>query len=310
MKNFCLLFLLITTFGFTACESPSSNGEKEKKMDIQGHRGARGLLPENTLPAFLKAIDLGVHTLEMDVVITKDKKVLLSHEPFMSHEICLDNLGQEIPDSLAKSMNIYQMTAKEAQKYDCGTKYVERFPQQQKMKVNKPLLSSVIEAVEAYAKGKNLPPMSYNIETKSLPEGDEVYHPKPEEFVRLLLEVINEKGIADRVIIQSFDPRTLEETKQQQPKMTTALLVANREGHEANLDKLGFMPEIYSCYYLLVTDTLVRYAHNQNMKVIPWTVNDTLEMRRLDSLEVDGIITDYPDLAVKIFPPKSGKDSK
>lgn len=311
MKNFCFrLFLLTAILSFAACTQLSSNGEQEKKIDIQGHRGARGLLPENTLPAFLKAIDLGVNTLEMDVVITKDKKVLLSHEPFMSHEICLDTLGQEIPDSLAKSLNIYQMTAAEAQKYDCGSKYVERFPQQQKMKANKPLLSAVIEAVEAYTKGKILPPMYYNIETKSLPEGDEMYHPKPAEFVRLLLEVVNGKGIEDRTIVQSFDPRTLEETKQQQPKMTTALLVGNREGHEANVQKLSFVPEIYSCHYLLVTDSLMRYARDQNMKVIPWTVNDTLAMRRLDSLEVDGIITDYPDLAAKIFPPKSGKGSK
>ena len=152
-------------------------------------------MPENTIPAFLKALDLGVNTLEMDVVITKDRKVLLSHEAFMSSEICLDSLGQAIPDSLAKFLNIYEMTVEEAQKYDCGSKHFARFPKQQNQKAIKPLLSTVIDTVEAYIAAKNLSPVFYNIETKSVPKGDDRYHPKPDEFARLLLEVVKDKGI-------------------------------------------------------------------------------------------------------------------
>ncbi|MEZ4888965.1 MAG: glycerophosphodiester phosphodiesterase family protein [Chitinophagales bacterium] len=298
MKTFILLFSFSFVFLFTAC-TPRPN--QAKKIDLQGHRGARGLMPENTIPAFIKALDLGVNTLEMDVVITKDKKVLLSHEAFMSSEICLDSLGQAIPDSLAKFLNIYEMNAEEVQSYDCGSKPYGRFPQQQKLKVSKPLLSAVIDTVEAYIAANKLAPVFYNIETKSVPDGDDRFHPKPDEFVRLLLEVIDQKGIADRTIIQSFDPRTLQATKALKKEMVVALLVYNEDGYEANIQRLGFLPEIYSCYFPLVTDSLMDYARQQKMKVIPWTVNDSLEMKRLVEMGVDGIITDYPDLGVKVL---------
>ncbi len=302
MKTIHFLFFLFFVFLFTACNSSKT---AEKEIDLQGHRGARGLMPENTIPAFIKALDLGVNTLEMDVVITKDQKVLLSHEAFMSSEICLDSLGQAIPDSLAKFLNIYEMTAEEVQKYDCGSKPFARFPKQQKLKVSKPLLSTVIDTVEAYIAAKNLPPVSYNIETKSVPNGDDRYHPKPDDFVRLLLEVVKEKGILDRTIIQSFDPRTLQSTKKLEKGAVVALLVYNEDGYEANIERLGFMPEIYSCYFPLVTDSLMDYAQSQKMKVIPWTVNDTADMNRMIEMGVDGIITDYPDLGVEVLKRKN-----
>lgn len=300
MKTFSSLLFVCCICLLSAC-TPTSNQTLQKSIDLQGHRGARGLMPENTIPAFIKALDLGVNTLEMDVVITKDKKVLLSHEAFMSSEICLDSLGQAIPDSLAKFLNIYEMTAEEVQKYDCGTKPFARFPQQQKMKVRKPLLTTIIDTVEAYIAAKNLPSVFYNIETKSVPSGDDRYHPRPEEFTRLLLEVVKEKGILDRTIIQSFDPRTLQEAKKQEEDVVVALLVYNEDGYEANIERLGFLPEIYSCYHPLVTDSLIDYARQQKMKVIPWTVNDTSEMKRLVKMGVDGIITDYPDLGVELL---------
>lgn len=298
MKSFYLLLFLSFLFSITAC---TSSQKKQNKIDLQGHRGARGLMPENTIPAFIKALDLGVNTLEMDVVITKDKKVLLSHEAFMSSEICLDSLGKVIPDSLAKFLNIYEMTAEEVQKYDCGSKRFARFPQQQKLKAVKPLLSAVIDTVEAYVAAKNLSPVFYNIETKSVPKGDDRYHPKPNEFAQLLLEVVKEKGILDRTIVQSFDVRTLQATKKLDKDAVLALLVYNEDGYEANIEALGFLPEIYSCYFPLVTDSLMEYAHHQKMKVIPWTVNDTSDMKRMIGMGVAGIITDYPDLGAKIL---------
>ena len=299
MKPLPFLLLLFFICSTTACTS--SLDSTPKTIDLQGHRGARGLMPENTIPAFIKALDLGVTTLEMDVVITKDQKVLLSHEAFMSSEICLDSLGQAIPDSLAKFLNIYEMTVEEAQSYDCGSKPFSRFPQQEKMKVSKPLLTAVIDTVEAYIAAKNLPPVFYNIETKSVPKGDDRFHPKPTEFARLLLEVVNEKSITDRTIVQSFDVRTLQATKDLQKDMTVALLVYNENGYEANLKSLGFMPEIYSCHFTLVTDSLMDYARQQKMRVIPWTVNDKTEMKRLLEMGVDGIITDYPDLGIEVL---------
>ncbi len=120
-----------------------------KKFDIDGHRGCRGLMPENTIPAMLKAIDLGVNTLEMDVVITADDKVVVSHEPFFNHEITTLPSGKTFEEKDEKQYNIYRMTYDSVLKYDVGIKPHPRFPLQQKMNVQKPLLSVLIDSMEA-----------------------------------------------------------------------------------------------------------------------------------------------------------------
>src|SRR5687768_4027297 len=111
------------------------------KFDVQGHRGARGLKPENSIPAFLYAIDLGVTTIELDVVVTKDKKLVVSHEPWMSSALCLNQAGQPITEKEQKKFNIYQLTYDEVKQFDCGSKVNDAFPQQEKLQVFKPLLS-------------------------------------------------------------------------------------------------------------------------------------------------------------------------
>lgn len=265
------------------------------KLDFQGHRGCRGLLPENTIPAFEKALDLGVTTLEMDVVITKDKKVILSHEPWFSHEIALDPDGNPISLQDERNHRIYDMTFNETQGYDVGMKTHDRFPNQKKLKASKPLLSAVINFAEEHAQKDAGPLPYYNIETKSKPEGDGLFHPNPEEFVDLLMEVIREAGVSERTFIQSFDVRTLQVAKTKYPDMKLVLLVENSETPDQNLQTLGFTPDIYSPDYALVDKSLITYAKQKGMKVIPWTVNERGEMNDLISLGVDGLITDYPD---------------
>ena len=276
-------------------------------FDIQGHRGCRGLMPENTIPGFLKAIDIGVTTLEMDVVVTRDLKVILSHEPYMSSRICLDSLGQEIPEGEEKGHNIYQMTYHQTQFFDCGSKPVEGFPKQEKMKVNKPLLIDVIQAVEAYTRKKGVAPLAYNIEIKSVMETDEEFHPEPNNFAIALLTVIQQAGIQDRAIIQSFDFRSLHAVKSMDNQVKTAYLIENALDPEANLRDLGYVPEIYSPDQHLVNEAMLRMLHDQGIKVIPWTVNDEAEMRRLIALGVDGIISDYPDRLVAVVKELSGE---
>ncbi|MFM8834550.1 MAG: glycerophosphodiester phosphodiesterase family protein, partial [Cytophagales bacterium] len=122
------------------------------KFDVQGHRGARGLKPENTIPAFLTALDYGVTTLELDVVITKDKKVLVSHEPWMFSGICLTPDGNTILGKDEKRYNIYELTYEEVKKFDCGSIGNGHFPEQEKIKISKPLLSDVIVAAETHIK--------------------------------------------------------------------------------------------------------------------------------------------------------------
>jgi glycerophosphoryl diester phosphodiesterase len=270
-----------------------------KPLDIQGHRGCRGLMPENTVPAFIKALDLGVTTLEMDAVITRDNQVILSHEPFLSHEICLSPEGKEITEASEKSFNLYQMSYEEVKRCDCGSKPHPRFPSQQKMVVHKPLLSSVIDSVEAYLRQHSLPRVQYNIETKSDPKGDGTFHPAPEEFVSRLMAILKEKDMLDRVIIQSFDVRTLQVMHKQYPRVRLALLIENQLSPEENLNKLGFTPTIYSPDFSLTNAYLINFARKKGMQVIPWTANEPADIRRMIALGVDGIISDYPDRVIQ-----------
>jgi glycerophosphoryl diester phosphodiesterase len=271
---------------------------QERSIDWQGHRGCRGLYPENTIQAMLKAIDLGVSTLELDVVITKDKQVILSHEPFMSAEISTNPEGKSITAAQEKTNNIYQLDYADVQTWDVGLKPHPRFPQQEKTPAKKPLLADVIDAVEAYIRMHNLAPVQYNIETKSDPEGDDSYHPKPAEFVNLVLAVIQGKGIAPRTIIQSFDVRTIQLVHAQYPEIKTAFLVENTSAKklETQLNALGFIPTIFSPAYQFVDQKLVNSCHRKGMHVIVWTVNTLPEMQKMLDLGVDGIISDYPNL--------------
>lgn len=294
----CLRILMYAALsGIFFCSSLQT--QAQTNMDIQGHRGCRGLMPENSIPAFLKALDLGVTTLEMDAVVSKDGKVVVSHEPFMSHIICEGPDGEKITEENEKEYNIYGMTYDEISQCDCGTLQHPDYPDQQNMRVTKPLLSEVIEKVEAYISEKSLTPVRYNIETKSSPEGDNVFHPAPNAFVDLLMGVIEEGNIASRTTIQSFDVRTLQYTHQEYPEIELALLVGNAKSPQENLELLGFTPEIYSPYFKLVHASTVRFARNNNMKIIPWTVNDPKDIRKMIALEVDGIISDYPDRVIE-----------
>jgi len=270
-------------------------------FDKEGHRGCRGLMPENTLPAMLAALDMQVTTLEMDVVITKDKQVILSHDHYFNHDITTKPNGEYVTAAEERSLNIYKMTFAETQQYDVGMKPHPRFPSQNKLKATKPLLSDVIDNVEASVKLKGISKVFYNIETKCTPFTDNIYHPAPEEFVDLLMNVIRKKKIADRVIIQSFDFRTLKIIHSKYPDIRTAALIEDFDKRtlDQHLDELGFVPAIYSPAWQHVTKELVDACHSKNMKVIPWTVNDKTKIGELRELGVDGIITDYPDLFEK-----------
>ncbi len=267
-------------------------------FDKQGHRGCRGLMPENTIPAMLNALGMGVTTLEMDIVFTKDGKAILSHEPFFNHEITTKPDGTFIEESAEKNFNIYEMTYEEVQQYDVGMKPHPRFPQQEKMKVAKPLLVDVFDSVKNYMMMARRPYPYFNIETKCLPVTDNLYHPDPGEFVELLMHIIKEKHMEDYVIIQSFDMRTLKYLHAYYPAIQTALLIEESDTRAwmEQINKLGFHPNVYSPHFSLVSTLLIQHCKNYNTKVIPWTVNDKATISKLKRMGVDGIITDYPNL--------------
>lgn len=273
-------------------------------FDKQGHRGCRGLLPENTIPAMLHALDLGVTTLEMDVVFTKDSVAILSHEPFFNHEITSGpplNYGRiptPIPEAEEKNYNIFRMTFTETQYYDVGLKPHPRFPQQKKIAVHKPSLAAMFDSVKAFMQTHNRPFPFFNIETKTTPLTDNTYHPAPAVFVDMLMKVIKEKQMEQWVMIQSFDIRTLQYLHTNYPAIPAVLLIEDYDKRplEDQLDKLGFTPAVYSPEHSLVTKELIEKCHRQSIKIIPWTVNKKERIEELKAIGVDGIISDYPNL--------------
>jgi glycerophosphoryl diester phosphodiesterase len=276
----------------------SNSCSHSDKFELQGHRGARGLMPENTIPAFEKALQLGVNTLEMDVVITKDLQVLVSHDPWFSSEFCADANGERIPETDEQKHPIYQMTYAQTQQYDCGSIPHPRFPEQKKMKAHKPLLSEVIAFAESYTAKNNLPPVAYNIEIKSTLEGDAVWHPAIDVFSDLVYEQVKNIPVS-LLTIQSFDFRVLEYWHKKYPEVRLAALVEDQGSVKEHLEKLSFLPAVYSPDFALLNPKEVDFLHQKGILVIPWTLNDEEDMKKALDWKVDGIITDYPNKALK-----------
>jgi glycerophosphoryl diester phosphodiesterase len=268
----------------------------KNQIDIQGHRGCRGLYPENTIPAFLHAMDLGVHTLEFDVVITGDHEVLISHDPYMSHYISTAPNNIQITESTEKEYNIYKLTYDEVQTYDVGLKYFPRFPEQKKLAVHKPILDDLIELTE-----KKNNRILYNIEIKRKPENDNLYHPEYKLFADLVINKVTELGILRRTTIQCFDVETLIYLNKSYPHVRLVYLIENEDSPTDNLKKLGFTPFVYSPYFKLVDADLVSLCRDQKMQLIPWTVNEMEDMKTMIDLNVDGIISDYPDRLINLL---------
>ncbi|WP_316771362.1 glycerophosphodiester phosphodiesterase family protein [Pedobacter frigiditerrae] len=302
----------------------------QQQLDVQAHRGGMALLPENTIPAMLNAIKLGAKTLELDVVISADGKVVVSHDGYMSAVFMTKPDGTEITKEEEKTLSLFQMPYDSISRYQSGVKTHPMFPKQLKLKTHKPLLSDLIDSVEAYVKANKLKPVYYNIETKCSPMGDGKYNPSPAIFVQTMMDVINQKGIKKRVIIQSFDVRTLKILHQTEPELKLSLLVqgkmnlteeqlkkyglsakevedyfkqlsTNKGGLEGDLAILGFVPAIYSPYYSGVDAEMVKKVHDKKMQIVPWTVDKEEDMIVLGKLGVDGIITNSPDVLIKLF---------
>lgn len=309
MKKNTLFLLLLSAI--VACHTPQYAPQTSEKnlsptllkadFDWQGHRGCRGLLPENSIPAFLKAVELGVTTLELDLAVSRDSQLIVSHEPWMNHDICMKADGSAVEKSEAEDLLIWKMSVADIQKCDCGSRGNPRFKDQKAMRTVKPTLRQVVEAVRKQADFLRKPMPLFNIEIKSQPDFDEKRTPSVSTFARLVFEEINALKIAKQSCIQSFDPRSLEAIHQLNPNQTTALLVENINGLSKNLKRLSFSPTIYSPYFLLISKKTVDSCHALNIKIIPWTVNEVSDMKAVAKMGVDGMITDYPDRIFRQF---------
>jgi len=234
----------------------------------------------------------------MDVVISADSKIVVSHEPWMNPAFCLKPNGEQIEINSKEKYNLYKMSYQEIARFDCGINANPDFPLQKSVAEHKPLLSEVIKKVDAYTKENNLLDIKYNIEIKSEPAEDNIFNPEPAKFVELVYAEIEKQNIIGRTILQSFDVRILQEIRKKNKEIKMALLVENNFGLKKNLDLLGFLPDIYAPEYILATSELVKKLHSLKIKLIVWTVNEIDEMKKLIAMSVDGIITDYPDRAI------------
>lgn len=272
---------------------------KTKNIEVYGHRGEAGHYPENSVAGFLSAVQKGVQAIEMDVVISADEKVVVSHEPYMASEYVADPKGKRIIQKNERSYNIFRMHYDSIRKYDGGSMPNKNFPKQRKMKTYKPLLEEVIDSVENFTSSRNLTPVKYMIEIKSEPRNYNQFQPEPEKFADLVMEVIIKKEILNRAIINSFDPLLLNTLREKYPEVEISYLV-RRRGIEHNLSRLNFSPEIYSPHYIIISNkNFVDSVQSRNMKLIPWTVNKKRSIKQLINLGVDGIITDYPEKVFK-----------
>lgn len=263
----------------------------------EGHRGTRGLMPENTIPAMTKAIEAGANIIEVDIYITKDKQVLIAHDPMVNVNHSLYEDGRVIAKEDAKKYVWRQMNYADIRKFDVGSKPYNGWPQQQKIKTYMPLLGELIDSVEAFTTARKLTPVIYNIEVKTSPQYDSLdYNAGPEEMIKAVMDVVNSKQIGKRFYIQSFDVRPLQVVHQKYPGVVIGFLTGTATATvDQNLAQLGFTPEIYSPHYKLVTPETVSACKQHKMKLVPWTVNTVEEMKALVKLGVDGIITDYPN---------------
>lgn len=255
-------------------------------IDLQGHRGARGLAPENTLPGFERAIALGVTTLELDVGVTRDGVVVVHHDRALNPDLARGPDGQWVK---APAPTIFSLTFEQLKTYDVGrlrpgSEYSSRFKDQ------KPVDGARIPKLEDVLKLDAK--VRFNIETKLSPEAPhETLAPEP--FARALIAEVRKAGVEKRTTIQSFDFRTLKVVEREAPEIATAYLASRRYPDPAPVAQAG--AKIWSPDYTILTAESVARAKALGMKIVPWTVNEPADIARVLDLRVDGVISDYPD---------------
>ena len=262
-----------------------------------GHRGTRGLMPENTIPAMTKCLEAGANTIEMDVHITRDGQVLVYHDASFNPDYTTMPDGSDIPKEQRKAYTFYQMNYAQVRPFIIGAKPYAAYPQQQRLASYTPLLSELIDSVENYTKAHSLARAYYLIEVKSNEKTDGFEQPAPEEYMNILMDVLRPKKLGSRLIIQSFDMRPLQVLHRRYPEVKLGFLTADKKKSlEENIKALGFTPAFYNPIDNLVTPELVRQCHAAKMLIEPWVVNTAAAMKTFKNMGVDGIITDYPNL--------------
>lgn len=316
-RNLCDIALVALLGGFGAMTAQA--------IELQGHRGARGLLPENTIPAFERAIELGVDVLELDLGMSRDGVPVVHHDRALDPDRTRDAAGAWLapPGPFLNTLDLAALREFDVGRAAPGSKVAERFPEQSPRDGTRiPTLAEVLALGNRPGAGA----IRFNIETKVTPLAPEETA-GPEEFSRAVVEVLRAEGMLDRTDLQSFDWRVLHEARRLAPDLSTVCLTAEQRWLDnilrrrpgpspwtAGLDIEAFdgsVPRmvkaagcaVWSPYYRDVTAEALAEAHALDLRVVVWTVNEVDEMLALARLGVDGIITDYPDRALEALAP-------
>lgn len=259
-----------------------------RTLEVQGHRGARGLRPENTLSAFEYALQLGVDVLELDLGVSKDGQVVIYHDQWVNPALCKG----------ANRVPLNSLTLSELKRLDCGSLKNPRFPEQQPQPLERiPSLDEFFSWIQSHP-SSSAKKLGFNIEIKSDPEFPAL-SPPPDVFAKRVIEVVRQHGMQKRTVLQSFDHRTLIEARRLEPELTLSALVEKRPTGSAgaSLSQIAIRAgaQILSPAHQWLTAEDVKELHASGIRVIPWTANTESEFEKLLILGVDGIITDYPD---------------
>ncbi len=248
------------------------------RIQVQGHRGARAVRPENTLPAFEYAIQAGADVLELDLAVTKDDVLVVSHDPIINKKICAGPDGESV---------IRRLTLAQVKQWDCGAMKDAHFPKQEPAPGTR--IPTLDEVLALAPRGT----FAYNIEIK-IDEKKPELSPDPEAFARMTADVIRKHGLEKRVIVQSFDFRALRAMKQIAPEIMLSALYGNFPKDFVEISKEAGGTPIVAPHYMLVTKGKVKKAHAAGLQVIPWTVNTPGAWNKMIKAGVDAIITDDP----------------
>lgn len=272
------------------------NVNMSEYVDVQAHRGGAGLMPENTIEAMKHALDMGVNTLELDLQVSKDGLVVVSHDPYFHHRYAIRPDGSYVQKEDAKEY-IYTMPYSEVAKYDVGSRPSDVWPEKACVKTVKPLAEDLIDFVENYTKEMGYSPVRYNIEIKSKEaDGEGIYWPTYDAFVTTCCKFLHSKQLDDRLVVQSFDVRALNYMHEKYPEFILSYLVdAKAPDFETFMAKLKFTPQWLSPHHSITDEALVQKCRERGMKIVPWTVDSPEDIKRILDLKVDAIISNYPD---------------
>lgn len=271
------------------------------KAQVIGHRGTRGLMPENTIPAFIYGITIGAEVIEMDVYVTKDGDVVVTHDPSLNYEFCTGPNGEVIPNSAysLKHFLMKDMNMSEIERCDCGRKN-PHFATQTFFPIGPPRLTEMFDAIETFVKNNNKT-VNYLIEIKTRPDWDGPVTPDVKIVAQKVYDIIKAKNMIEKSIVQSFDNRPLQHIRSVDPNIRLGMLTGN-DGVDAKkmIEGLGFTPYSYGPVFTIIDPNMIAYCHSIGVRVFGWSVNEFADMEKLLAMGIDGLITDYPDRARRV----------